>query len=334
VKNRSQCVAVVGAGIAGLAAARKLQDQGYDVQVFDKGRGVGGRTSVRRQPPFEFDHGAQYFTARDKQFVPHVRAWCEAGLVAPWPGRIGSWNDGVWRDGSQQTRYVGVPGMNTIAKHLATGFNVATGVRVTQLRREVSKWCVLEESGEAAASFDAIVIALPSAQAAELLVGQRELAESARRCSMSPCWAVMLGFDRPLAIPYDGAFIRESPLSWIARNSTKPGRSPSEAWILHASPQWSDAHMDDPPEQVTVALTRAFGRLIASEAPAATFAVAHRWRYAAVPKPLEVGALWDADARVAVCGDWCQGGRIEGAFLSGMAAGGRMSDALIAATGE
>ncbi len=324
MKNRPQSVAVVGAGIAGLAAARPLQNHGYDVQVFDKGRGVGGRTSVRRRPPFEFDHGAQYFTARDQRFASHVRAWHEAGIVAPWRGRIGSWSDGAWRDGSLQTRYVGVPGMNVIAKQLATGLEVATGVRVTQLTRDVSRWRVLGEAGIALGSFDAIVMALPSVQAAALLVGQRELAESARRCPMSPCWAVMLGFDRPLAMPYDGAFIHESPLSWIARNSTKPGRAPSEAWVLHASPQWSDAHIDAAPEQVTAALTEALGRLVASDTPAATFAVAHRWRHAAVPEPLDVGALWDAEARLAVCGDWCQGGRVEGAFLSGMAAAGRV----------
>jgi len=93
-------VAVIGAGIAGLTAARTLREQGYDVLVVDKARSVGGRTAVRRHHPFEFDHGAQYFTVRDERFARQVRAWQAAGLVAIWSGRIGSLERGTWRDSS------------------------------------------------------------------------------------------------------------------------------------------------------------------------------------------------------------------------------------------
>ena len=56
-------VAVIGAGISGLFAARTLADRGLNVKVFDKGRGLGGRMSTRRVDGKScFDHGAQYFT--------------------------------------------------------------------------------------------------------------------------------------------------------------------------------------------------------------------------------------------------------------------------------
>jgi len=53
-------------------------------------------------------------------------------------------------------------------------------------------------------------------------------------------------------------------------------------------------------------------------------AQAHRWRYAQAAEALDLGCLWDGELGLGVCGDWCQGSRVEGAFLSGMAAAGRV----------
>ena len=44
----------------------------------------------------------------------------------------------------------------------------------------------------------------------------------------------------------------------------------------------------------------------------------------AVLSALRISRRWDADLNLAVCGDWCQGARIEGAFLSGQAAAGHI----------
>jgi predicted NAD/FAD-dependent oxidoreductase len=53
----------------------------------------------------------------------------------------------------------------------------------------------------------------------------------------------------------------------------------------------------------------------------------HRWRYALAPEPLNQGAFWFKSKRLVVAGDWCHGSRVEGAFLSGMAAAGRVMGA-------
>ncbi|MDY7108837.1 MAG: FAD-dependent oxidoreductase [Planctomycetota bacterium] len=315
-------MAVIGAGLSGLSAARTLRDRGHEVRIFDKGRGVGGRTATRRSDPFAFDHGAQYFTVRNDRFARLVAAWREAGIVAPWPGRIAVLKHGACETANPQERYVGVPGMNAIATRLAEDLDITLQTRITELAREADAWRLADESGPIAGAFDVLIVALPAAQAAELIGGLSDLAESARACTIAPCWAVMLGFDRPPTTGFDGAFVHDSPLSWIACNSSKPGRGAAESWVLHAGPAWSEAHLEDARETVVTALTDAFEQVAGLGPLRPVHADAHRWRYALPPEPLGAGALWDADKRIAVCGDWCHGARIEGAFLSGLSAAG------------
>ena len=55
-----------------------------------------------------------------------------------------------------------------------------------------------------------------------------------------------------------------------------------------------------------------------------SYSIAHRWRYALPAEPLAERCLFDAELQVAACGDWCAGPRVEGAFLSGASAAGRV----------
>ena len=70
-------IAIVGAGLAGLSCAQALRAGGADVQLFDKGRGVGGRMATRRVDtplgPATFDHGAQFLTAHDPPSTPRSK---------------------------------------------------------------------------------------------------------------------------------------------------------------------------------------------------------------------------------------------------------------------
>jgi predicted NAD/FAD-dependent oxidoreductase len=316
-------VGIVGAGVSGLTAAHLLAQRGLAVRVFDKARGVGGRTSVRRSDDLRFDHGAQYFTVSDERFAPSVEAWRRAGIVAKWDGRIVVIEDGQVRASPSQTRYVGVPGMNAITKHLASSLEVTTQTRIAAMQRRSHQWLLRDDSGHDVGCFDTVIVALPAAQAADLLTGLPEFAAQARACRFSPCWSVMAAFDRCPEVPFDAAFVHEGPLSWIARNSSKPGRPQAECWVLHASPEWSAAHIEDAPEAVCRDVLAALQQIAGFAGARPIHTAAHRWRYALPAEPLSVGCLWDEEAQVAVCGDWCQGPRIEGAFLSGVAAAER-----------
>ncbi|TVP57254.1 MAG: FAD-dependent oxidoreductase [Gemmatimonadales bacterium] len=342
-------VAVIGAGVAGLSAARVLVDEGLRVTVFDKGRAPGGRISSRQASRgsangWTMDHGAQYFTARDPALRAHVASWEADGIVAPWDGRLVriSDDDGALRvePATESIRWVGVPEMRAVARHLADGLDVRCGVRIAALEPPsdgARGWRVRTDRshpGEASGDserFDAILLTPPAPQTLELLGSHApRISERLRSIRMRPCWAVMLVLPHAAPVEWDGAFLPGPVLSWVARDSSKPGRpgTDGERWVLHATPEWSEAHLEAGPDAVGSSLLEAFRSRIrelgGERLPEPTERVAHRWRFA-IPEPaLEERSLWDASLGLGVAGDALGGPRVEGAFLSGRALAGRL----------
>lgn len=82
-------VAVIGSGLGGLSFCKTLLRRGnpnlFQITVFEKSRGPGGRSTTRREQinssSFSFDHGAQYFTARDPIFQEEVKNMLNEGVV-------------------------------------------------------------------------------------------------------------------------------------------------------------------------------------------------------------------------------------------------------------
>jgi renalase len=320
-------VGIIGAGIAGLACARELADDGFKVTLFDKGRSPGGRTATRRtEGGCEFDHGAQYFTARDARFQKVTADWIQRGVVAEWHGRIVRQEDGVVTETSPLPRYVGTPGMSAMAADIATGLHVQSGSQIVQVHRDAAGWAVTTATQEVHGPFQTLVVTLPSPQTAVLL-NDHPFAALSAAVPMTPCWAVMVAFDSKIQVPWDGAFVHGSPLSWVSRNSSKPGRSQqNDSWVLHATSEWSAAHLEQSPETPAKELLAAFAQLVDAPLPSHRYLQAHRWRYSLGSDPLERKTLVDAENRLIVCGDWLSGGRVEGAFLSGVDAAVRVRD--------
>jgi len=312
-------VAVIGAGVAGLAAARVLSDRGLTVEIFDKGRGPGGRLATRRVDGFAFDHGAQYFTAKDVRLDPYMKLWRDQILVATWRGRFGVLESGQFiEQPPSHPRWVAIPGMSGLARQLASDLDVNLSVRIKEAKREGSSWRLTDDGGGHRGLFDWLVVAVPPDQAIPLLQDAPDLAARAAAAVMEPCWAAMLGFDAPLDLPFDGAAVAGSALAWIARNDTKPGRKPGEALVLHANPTWSRAHLELTPDEVLPLMLEALTEALGASPGVPIYASAHRWRYAQVANPCPGGPRFDADIGAGICGDWTAGPRIEAAWISGL----------------
>ncbi len=222
-------------------------------------------------------------------------------------------------------RFVGVPRMSSVTRHLASRCALQLSFQVESLTRERGQLTVAGRGGRREPEFDAVVLAVPAPQAARLAESLApELAGRARAVPFVPCWAVMLEFASRFPIDFDGAFVDDSPLSWVARDSSKPERPARESWVLHASPSWSQAHLNDDPEVVTRELSAALALATGKMLTALVAASSHRWAFAQPNDPLNDSCLFDPASGVGACGDWCAGPRVEGAFLSGVAMAERL----------
>lgn len=315
-------IVIVGAGMAGLSCAHHLHAAGVAVQVLDKSRGPSGRMSTRRGDGWQCDHGAGYFTALHPDFQAQVQRWEEAGVAGVWQPRIGHVNGDVGSSAvvTQPQRWVGVPRMTAPAGWMARGLSMTLQATVKQLARDGDAWTVTTaEHGTLPERFGRVVVAVPSVQAQPLLQPVApDFAALAASAAMCGSWVLMMQFDQKLDLPWDAADITNSPVAWLARDSSKPGRAGSESWVLHASASWTQEHMEDTPEQATAALLQAFAELTGGAYQPVSLS-AHRWRYAQSAPGLDLGCAWDAQMQLGVCGDWLHGGQVEGAWLSGQA---------------
>ena len=315
---------MVGAGLAGLSAARVLR-QSCDVVVLDKSRGVGGRLATRRIGGATLDHGAQFFTTHTAEFAEIVAGWAAAGLAEPWfHGRIGP--TGV-ADADGHTRYRGVATMNAIASHLAEGLDVRRNSTVTSIVRRGDRWSVV--AGDAELHADAVVLTAPVPQSLALLdAGDVPLSDADRRSLEAivyePCLAVLAVLEGPAGLPEPGAVDpTDGPIDWMADNLRK-GVSTEPAVTIHATPSFSREHWDTDAEVVIDQLLAAAGLASAARRQDTQL---HRWRYA---RPVSVHPrrclLAAGLPPLCFAGDAFGGAKVEGAVLSGLAAG----DALLA----
>lgn len=299
-------IIVIGAGMAGLSCAGQLADAGIDVVVLDKGRGVGGRLATRRTSDgWQFDHGAQYVTAKSEGFRSLLNRMQASGSVAQ------------WQDGSDRPHFVGVPGMSAVAKHLTTGLEVRQQVEVIAVEKAASGWDVITSTATYRAA--QLVITAPAPQADVLIGMDHPLSPEIARVQIAPCLTLMTTFDTDQPAPYVSKRDSANDLSWIAQNSSKPGRPGPVCWVAQASTAWSLDHLELDRKEITRLMLPMLCERLGADPDTVVHSAAHRWRYARVTEPYGEPYLRDETGTLYLGGDWCLGARIEAAWTSGTA---------------
>ena len=301
---------MVGAGLAGVAAARALAAAGHEVTVFERDAVPGGRLATVRLGPAVVDSGAQFFTVRDDRFAAAVAGWQRAGWVAEWCRGFADPPDG-------HPRYRAAGGMGALGGHLAEGLDVRLGMLAFAVLAEPRRWTVRTDDGRDHGA-DAVILTCPVPQALSLAVAAGvDVPGGLRDVGYERTIALLVALDGPTAVPAPGGVQHaDAPFSFVADNAAK-GVSPVPALTLHADTAWSAAHWADDVEAIRATLLAAARPWFADSG--VTASIVKRWRYAT-----PIGAWPDrcvvlADGLV-LAGDAYGGPRVEGAYLSGLAA--------------
>ena len=317
-------IGILGCGVAGLSAARELRGQGIEVKLFDKSRGVGGRMSTRYAGDWEFDHGAQFFTIQDPDFKTAIDEAVSAGVVAPWPARALYLKDGEVSADTGRARYVAQPRMNALPKYWAEGLDIELGRRVSAITQNIkgnvaAGWTLTFEDGAEVGGFDGVISTLPPAQLQPLLPANFRDKQAVTAAKMHACFALMVGLNNPIDPGWDTVRVKNLPIDWIAINHAKPGRTQTVGTVMiHAEADWSDEHAEVDRDWVRDVMLDTASALIDYPLADAPHIALHRWLYASSKASPDVPCL-KGDSFVAA-GDWCLGGRVQGAWLSGRAA--------------
>ncbi|MEL7215099.1 MAG: NAD(P)-binding protein [Pseudomonadota bacterium] len=274
-------IAIIGAGCAGLAAGQTLLAAGHAVELFEKSKGLGGRCASRRREGLTFNHGAPMAHGLPGDIAQHLTPH-EDGHIAE-------------------------PGMSALGHLLAEGLTVHRDTEITAITPNMQH------------EFDAVLLAIPVAQATRLLGPRAAAFPALTTATMAPQITTMLAFDAPIGAPNPHPDI----------DKAIPQNADHTTWVVHGSAALTATHLEDDKDTIAAALTAAFRE--ATSAPEPTLSMGHKWRYARTATPLGQSHLWSAEHRIGLAGDWCLGPNVGHAIASGRALAKDVAKALASA---
>ncbi|WP_273127730.1 NAD(P)/FAD-dependent oxidoreductase [Bacillus weihaiensis] len=320
-------VIVIGAGMAGVMAARRLQENGMDVLLVDKGKSVGGRMATRRMASGKVDHGAQFFTVRTALFSQYVENWQKEGLVRHWFG-------------DPYSRYKSHQGMNALVKYLASAIPTRLNAKVLQVEVQKGKVRVKLEEKDEMLEASGIIITAPAPQALEILASlplSKEVKSELNQIHFHPCFVLMVTLKGPSNLPMSGYVAENVPVG-IDRvvDHFKKGISPLHTISMYSTGEWAKELENDCLKEIKESLLEKLRAILSIEAEDVVDAQVKKWKYAEAVSPLKRPFLdCEQELPVLVAGDAflseqdpSHRTRIESAFLSGVAAGEEMAKRL------
>jgi hypothetical protein len=292
---------------------------GHQAIVFEKSRGLGGRTATRRTDGRQWDHGAPAFDASERWLQPLVAEWTRLGVVEPWHPSVARAAEGsLTRVASPFSNHaVASGGMSQLAHHVAQGLDVRLATTIASVATSGSGLSLLVADSPRLGPFDGVIVAVPPAQAAALIEPLSPLAARVRHVEMAPRWVALAAF-RGSTGDSDVILVADDIIDFASRVEGPAG----SGWTIRATDAWSRAHLEDDASTVAELLVARFLRATGFAAPVS--AVGHRWRYAHKDNAWLGASLLDERASIVIGGDWCHGFGVEAALRSGYAAAGRL----------
>ena len=312
-------LAVIGAGLAGTTIASKMKSK-FDVKIFEKSMAVGGRMSTRKETPFIFDHGAQFFKIKTTDFKNFLSELFAQQIIQPWNFRL-AYFDGQYLNkikfiNDEDRFFVGVPNMDSIIKYLSNNCNVILNTKIKRIVKENNKWNLYDQNKKSYGFYDWVVLSLPAQQSLELITEEISFYPLVKKIKMKGCFSLMIGMNKSLNLKYDAALIENEDIVWLASNNSKPCRINNYSLLINSSYEYASQNMHTSKERVLTHLINISSKLIDYDLLKSNMIKIHQWKYVEAKCSPTENFFVDHKEKVAVCGDWFVNSRVEGAFLS------------------
>jgi renalase len=336
-------IAVIGAGLAGLTCAHRLQQAGKTVVIIDKSRGVGGRLATRRLAGTHADHGVCYLRAKSDYCSDRLRQrfqhWIDQLVSA---GILRVWTDGIHHltaAGELQPPtkfapcYAAPLGATSIAKYLSRDLELVGNQLITAISPIDNGWQLSSSDPEWSLTAAQVIIATPPAQA---LAITRETIDSnciqqlnSVQFSRSITAIAVYPASQQTAattIQWRGIQSIDHPtIAWIGLDSSKQLNPTNPVLVVQSSAAFAKQHFDAPDLAVIGQQLLAAADPLIQPLHSPELVQVHRWGYAFAQNPLSIQFLTAQTASpLYFGGDWCGGNRVESAYQSGLAIADRI----------
>ena len=298
---------IVGAGIAGASCAGTLAAAGWEVDVYEKARGVGGRLSSLRFDQGWATLGSPFISARRDPFRSQLRDWARQGWLEPVRSGIlqGRANKG-WTQTQLQNHYRPTIEPTQLVRQLLGDANLHLDTRVAALQPRT----LILDDGQVRGDYDCVICSVPVPQAAPMLDALPLLRERLD-VRYRPTWSFLMRWEGgPAAevIQFDDHLLE------LAARQTGGGPG---LWAVHSSHEFAETYLEASAMEAENRAASALMGLLGLPWPVEVEA-SRLWRYAQPENP--TGGFWlgDRENRVALIGDGIAGVGVERAWESGL----------------
>lgn len=323
-------IAIIGAGVSGLAIAKELSRNDFTIDIFEKSRGRGGRAGTKRVDNLNFDLGAQYLNSFDDEFQTVIEDMKKNNVVDIWNGKFGNLKEKYIEPIFLEDEiYVGVPKMGTLVHYIfdkSDISNIFFKTKITDTEIRADKWVLIDSDGKEYDNYDYVICSIPAVQAKDIFNNYKNVVSKLNKVQYTPRYAIAIMLNNKLDFEYDGLFIenkkrKNKAIRWIARNNSKPGRGSEEIWVIHTDKKWSAQNLERSNESILNYVIEEFKEIMDLEELNINKTYIHLWRYAIASTFLDENNLWIPDIKLGFCGDYFNGKNINSAYMSGLKLG-------------
>ena len=308
---------VIGSGISGATIANLLNKK-FQVNLYDKGRGPGGRASFKRvKGQIGFDHGTQYFSPKTIEFKKFVNRLIKIKILKKWSGNHIFLNSKK-KENKKHIKIIGKKGNNDICKFLLKKVKCFYQSEVKKIYYKNKLWFLLFTDGKIR-TYKGVILTCPFPQLKKLSEKFINNTFIKRKLKMDANITVMIAIKKNKKSP--SSFLFDDPvLGWAGNENTKKRfKSKYDLWTLQSTFKWANRNIDKNKKNLkknSKILIDKFFKLTKIKKTKVIYSINHGWKYSSNSKPLKIRSYWDPKKKLGVCADWFIGPRLESGWIS------------------